>query len=237
VELDAWIKIKTLDNDKCFRSVCKMAINYYIFHGGDPCFIKHLIPYIKNETEGNFVWYYYPDPPVHKDNRDIVHTLFIHGNPQEKILYAYIEFFNVYNLIILLSDCYTGNFIQESYSYDLISRSRIIDFKLNLNLSKSDILHLFKSRPQPTKENIIKVIDSKDITPELKNLKEIFDEILQNHFTQNLENNLSNEESDMELSSILAKIFTDSLNPNPDQEEVELLRTLLPYLLSYNTTH
>jgi hypothetical protein len=132
-------------DDKCFRSVCKTAINYYIYNQGDPSFIKHLIPYIKNQSDGHYVWYYYPDNPIH--NQDIAHTLFINGNSKEEILYAYLELYNVFKLIVLLSDCYTGENIQESYCFDLISSKTIpIKSELNFNLSKSDILNLVRNR-------------------------------------------------------------------------------------------
>lgn len=150
-------------DEECCRSICKMAINFYMYHGGKRDLIAHLIPYIKDGGDNQYVWYYYPDSftAISQPEQSFIHTLFIKGNPQEKILYAYIEFYNAFKLIILLSDSYNGGSFQKVYSFDVLSREEV-NKEININLSRKEILNLVKNRPEQL-EKIAKAIkDLKD---------------------------------------------------------------------------
>ncbi len=72
------------------RSVCKMAINFYMYHGGKRDLIAHLIPYIKGGCKNQYVGYCYPDELIATSNlsKSFIHTLFVKGNPQGKVLYG-----------------------------------------------------------------------------------------------------------------------------------------------------
>ena len=98
--------IKLLFGEEEFRSICKMAINFYMYHEGERDLIAHLIPYIKDGCENQYVGYYYPNDLIAASNSSdsFIHTLYIQGNPKEKILYGYIELYSAFRLIILLSD-------------------------------------------------------------------------------------------------------------------------------------
>jgi len=198
-------------DDKCFRSVCKMAINYYIYNQGNPSFIKHLIPYIKDGECSDCVWYYYPENPVH-NNQEFIHTLFIKGDPDEKILYAYIELFNTFNLIVMLSDFYDGTAIQKSYSFDVISR-QVVELDLNIQLCRNDILNLVKCRPLQTKleSHIINAFNNLQKETELMALRKRFFEILKKHFTPISEGEVFTEDNLKQLSSELAEALTNVL--------------------------
>ncbi len=203
----------TFGNDECFRSVCKMAINYYIYNQGNPSFIKHLIPYIEDGKDSGCVWYYYPDNPVH-NNPSFIHTLFIKGDPDERILYAYIELYNTFNLIVLLSDCYNGTAIQESYSFDVISRQVVeLDLNIHIQLCRNDILNLVKCCPAQAKleSHIINALYNLQKETELMALRKRFFEILQKHFTPISEGDVLTEDNLKQLSSELAEALTNVL--------------------------
>jgi hypothetical protein len=147
------VRIKILFDDKSLRSVCKMAINFYMYHNGKRDLITHLIPYIKGECKKNkYVNYYYPDELIVTSNlkESFIHTLFIKGDPQEKILYGYIELYNAFRLIVLLSDSYEESFLQEAYSFDVISREKV-DREININLTRKEILDLVNNSEPPVK--------------------------------------------------------------------------------------
>ena len=44
------------------------------------------------------------------------------GDPQQKLLYAYVEFFNYYHVLVLLNDAYIGESLRNVYCYNLIKK-------------------------------------------------------------------------------------------------------------------
>jgi hypothetical protein len=144
-----------------FRSVCKMAINFYMYHGGERDLIAHLIPYIKAECENQYVSYYYPDELITESNssESFIHTLYIEGNSHEKILYGYIEFYSAFRMIILLSDSYERDSFREVYSFDVLSGEEI-ERAININVSRKEILDLVNNPEPPVKKiaSAIKVL-------------------------------------------------------------------------------
>ncbi|WP_124221421.1 HNH endonuclease [Aquisalibacillus elongatus] len=66
------------------RALCKMAVNYFIFNGGNRNEIKHLLPFINGEKaeEEVEVYYFYPKSEVfNKGDNDIYHSLISLVNP------------------------------------------------------------------------------------------------------------------------------------------------------------
>jgi len=60
--LDSSVRVSTsIGGNGVFRSVCKAAINYYIFSGGSRVFIMHLLPYIKGIMDLECVFNYPSD--------------------------------------------------------------------------------------------------------------------------------------------------------------------------------
>jgi len=149
--------INLLFGEEEFRSVCKMAINFYMYHDGEHegerDLIAHLIPYIKDGCENQYVGYYYPDELIAASNssESFIHTLYIKGNPQEKILYGYIELYSAFRLIILLSDSYEGESFRKVYSFDVLSRERI-EKEINVNVSRKEILNLVNNAEPPVEK-------------------------------------------------------------------------------------
>ena len=154
------VHTKILFGDQELRSVCKMAINFYMYHGGKRDLIAHLIPYIQNRCENQCVNYYYPDELIATPNLSgtFIHTLFIKGNPQEKLLYGYIELYNAFRLIVLLSDSYEETSFQEIYSFDVLSR-REVDKKININISRKELLDLVNNSEPPLEKIVIAIKD------------------------------------------------------------------------------
>jgi hypothetical protein len=140
-------------DDKEFRSICKMAINFYMYHGGNRDLISHLISYIRDESEARCVNYYYPDGFIATSNlsESFTHTLFIKGNQQEKILYGYIELYNAFRLIVLLSDSYEGEPFEKVYSFDVLSREEV-NKTININVSRKEILDLVNNSERPVEK-------------------------------------------------------------------------------------
>ena len=97
------------------RAVAKIATNFYILKGGNAQQIKHLFPYIKDGTESNCIYWFYPeDDVVSKKDEEVLHSIILVGDRRERLLYAYIELFSFYQCIVLLNTDYEGDCFLES---------------------------------------------------------------------------------------------------------------------------
>lgn len=108
--------------EEASRALCKMAVNFFIYHGGKPEEIKHLLPYIKGNEEEAEVYYYYPKSEVfYKDEKEVLHTLILVGDPQKKHLYVYVELFNEFKMVVFINKEYEGEPIYQSYHYNVVT--------------------------------------------------------------------------------------------------------------------
>lgn len=145
----------TIGGDKAFRAVCKTAVNFFIHFGGESEEVAHLISYIQTGDDRNIVGFYYPTQEViQKNANEIFHSIVIEGNPSEKVLYAYIEFFNAFRFIVLLNDNYQGPCKYFSYCFNVMSRSKAI-CGVKLNLSRHQIEYHLDVNRNNHKEQLI----------------------------------------------------------------------------------
>ncbi len=147
--LDSEVRFSTpIGGSETFRAVCKMAMNFYIYRGGNRDYIAHLIPYLINGGNYDYAWYFYSEDETPADNLkggQITHSLFVRGNQKEKILYSFIEFFSTFKFIVLLNDEYTGEDFCTRYSFDVLERVEV-EREINLNISRGEILSLLEER-------------------------------------------------------------------------------------------
>lgn len=128
-----------------FRAICKAAINFYIHVGGKRECISHLIPYITGNEPKSIVWFCYEEDIYSLDKEECNHIIHLIGNPEEQILYCYIDYFNAHKYIVLLNDNYSGDIINKSYCYDLINQKEV-NKKININYSRSEICNIVSSK-------------------------------------------------------------------------------------------
>lgn len=130
----------TLGGEDTFRSLCKTAINFYLYKGGNRKNIIHLIPYIQGEKNVLDIVspFYLNSPPIPTKDKEILHSIIIRGDSVEKMLIAYIELFDFYKVIILLSDTYEDENVEYSYFYDVLSR-KVVHREYELNILKDDV--------------------------------------------------------------------------------------------------
>lgn len=127
-------------NNNIYKAICKMAINFYIYVGGNSKYIKHLIPYILGENnEDNYTRVYYKNSEIVLKNEEILHSLIIKGDNSEGILFAYIELFNVYKYVVLLNESYSGEDIEHSYLFNVVTREKVNN-NYNLSIKRNDII-------------------------------------------------------------------------------------------------
>jgi hypothetical protein len=149
------------------RALCKMGVNYYIFNGGSPSEIKHLLPYIKGEAEAAELYYYYPNSEVfYKGENEIYHSLILVGDPARKHLYVYIELFNEFKMVVFINKEYKGEPINKSYHYNVVT-NEVVEFEEPVQIS-----------PQQLKRYNSKNIDPKKFQERMKYLLQRIDKII-----------------------------------------------------------
>lgn len=108
--------------EEASRALCKLAVNFFIYHGGKPEEVKYLLPYIKGSKEEAEVYFYYPKSEVfYKCEKEVLHSLILAGDPQRKYLYVYVELFNEFKMVVYINREYEGEAIYQSYHYNVIT--------------------------------------------------------------------------------------------------------------------
>jgi hypothetical protein len=130
-----------------FRSICKSAINFYILKTNDRISIVHLIPFIKSQEDKHIVWTFYPkiDVILNRNKDEILHSIIIKGIKSDKLLYAYIEYFDAIKFIVLLNDEYNNEDCEFSYFFDVLTGMESPK-NYELNLNKDSISEILRNR-------------------------------------------------------------------------------------------
>lgn len=125
-----------------FRAVCKCAVNYFIYQKGDIEYIRPLLKYIKGTEDKDIVWMHYKDNLYNLNDDECFHMLHLHGNPSDRVLYCYVDYFNTYKYIVLLNDSYDGDEIDSTYCFDVLNL-REIEKKFLVHYNRNTLLDLF----------------------------------------------------------------------------------------------
>lgn len=129
-----------------FKSICKTAINFYIFKGGERIYIKHLIDLFDTDCELENVWMFYPEKQVYEySNDEITHVIKVVGDPKHQILYAYVELFNYQCFIVELNNNYQGNHFDYDYIYNLHTYE-VKEKQTDLFLSRNELSNILSNR-------------------------------------------------------------------------------------------
>ncbi len=120
------------------RSICKSAVDYFILRNGDRKFIHHLIPFLEGNQPSDSVNHYLNNVCEIADN-EVSHIIYLRGDPNGKILYSYVELFNIYGFLVLLNSDYEGEEIRSVYAYDVLT-SIELSKSINLDLTRDFVL-------------------------------------------------------------------------------------------------
>lgn len=167
VKIDDFFHFNIVFGGDALPSIIKILANFYAYHNGDCRYIKNLIPYINGEKKPNII-----SPCLHKDytpaDNEISHVIKVVGDPREKILWGYIELFNLYKMAMLITDNYDGEVFDKSYIYDLKNRMEISKH-LDIKFDKLELLQLRKNNDKGYENikkclsNLIKKTNHKDL--------------------------------------------------------------------------
>ncbi|WP_298903820.1 HNH endonuclease [uncultured Psychroserpens sp.] len=205
----------TIGGKDVFRAVTKTAMNYYMYCGGNRSQIEYLISYIKGETEQDIVWMHYVDSlyPLAEDK--CYHILYLIGNPKERILYCYVEFFSTHKYLVLLNKEYDGRDLKQEYYFD-ITDVKEESLKIEMNYDRKTLLGFFKDKDDKL----------------FSRVKEAFDHSIQLGLKRQDDNRRGN---------ILERAIQNSLGKYPEGIPItekmrkecvdEIVKDILPYLI------
>jgi hypothetical protein len=120
-----------IGGQESFRSMTKMAVNFYLLLKNDIEWVRKAISMIRGEVANEMTYFYYPNPNHHTihelGNDEVSHIIHIRGIAERKLLYAYVELFNMQNVLIRLNMEYGGPDINETYAFDILSARELIN--------------------------------------------------------------------------------------------------------------
>jgi len=154
-----------------FRSVAKIALNFYLSKKPNRQFCKDLISFVVTGLGVCPVYFFYPTniQPHNLYNDEVSHIIHIKGSSIYKFLYAYIELFNMQNFIVILNMDYTGEDVNITYAYDLLRNTELHkDVSIRINRAHLENMNLIsldtKSNMSYYYNRLIKIIESRQLT-------------------------------------------------------------------------
>ncbi|WEA01817.1 hypothetical protein [Mucilaginibacter sp. SJ] len=130
-----------------FRSVIKIAVNFYIKLGYEIEWVQRAISVIRKEAPNEMAYFFYVRPEryeIHNlGENEVSHIIHLRGDKSKRVLYAYVELFNMQNVLIRLNSDYQGPDINKTYAIDLKTGEEMQkDVNIILGRHHFEILHL-----------------------------------------------------------------------------------------------
>lgn len=149
-EFNGYLKLNaTLGGEEMFRAIMKTMLNFYFYNGGVREYVDEAIEYCRDLRKGKFIgWYQQDKDIIIKNDFEILHGIVIKGDPLQRVIYAYAEFFNVAKFIGILSTKYDETAFEYRYLFNIESRAEI-DRKILFSLTVDDL----KKRIEEQKPN------------------------------------------------------------------------------------
>ena len=109
------------------KGVARIAVNFYAYSGLDRQAMPEICSYILGQKDGFVVNPFFPNEAVWSPlpPKAIAHSLLIQSIPNQGLLVAIVELFNVHRYYVILNRFYIGPEICESYSFDILNRAKI----------------------------------------------------------------------------------------------------------------
>lgn len=127
-----------------FLGLTKIAVALAIESGVNQEELEIPLLYIRKEKGikmGKFIYAfakpYYPNTPVYSPGSDaeVSHVVYLRGDKNHKILYAYIELFNTWNYILFLRDNYYGPDLEKSIVVDTQTGRKYSNADIKIDMS------------------------------------------------------------------------------------------------------
>lgn len=128
---------QTVISSEAFPSVIKSAAIFYVDRTHDIASVKQLVPYIEGKGDSRDVLYLYhfKTLPYSVKKGQVTHMIHIEGSKDTGLLFAMMEYYSIYVYIVVIDRNYTGDNINMTYAYDVVSGQEIRrDFSVPLTM-------------------------------------------------------------------------------------------------------
>ncbi|KAA2239897.1 HNH endonuclease [Chitinophaga agrisoli] len=123
-----------------YRAIAKICLNYYLSKGYPRQYCEQVKAFVKGEHTKPVAFYYFPDHIV-PETEEVSHIIHLHGNNKTGVLYAYIELFNMQQLVVIFSMAYEGEDIDVTYCRDVVKgEERTASIRLGLTRQQLESL-------------------------------------------------------------------------------------------------
>lgn len=188
---------------EALESVCKTAIGYYLHISGNQ---KHIQAFIDRFKEHDILdvcnFCYTENINIRKAEDGIFHAIVIVGDSQQKLLYAYIEFFNYYHVLVLLNDDYLGESFRNVYCYNLLKKCTCEAF-FDVSITREMVSDILSETLNDYGRPLVRELQSTVRQIEIKNsIDKVWKEIVSEY---------QEEYPDGIPADIFAKEFTDRI--------------------------
>lgn len=119
----------------------KIALEFYCYSGLEQKFIEGLLKrvYKLDDSLNDIVFCNLQGDVQMFDIHEISHKIYLKSDVNERILYCYVELFNVICAVIPLVENYTGDNVELSYYQDVLT-GKVIDKPIHISLKPSEVL-------------------------------------------------------------------------------------------------
>ncbi|QBN11486.1 HNH endonuclease [Enterobacter cloacae complex sp.] len=133
--VDALVFNPNFGGENSGRSVVKTILAFAAKIGIDPFLCNKAIDYLINDGDPCYGYYYSNDLVIDRAFEKPAHCIAVHAEPNSGYVIGYLEYFGVWRVISLLSDCYSGEEIKDSYYiYPEDSKSGRFDIDIPLDM-------------------------------------------------------------------------------------------------------
>lgn len=107
------------------RAIVKMCLNYYLSKGYPKQYCEQVKAFVRGDNTDLIFHPYLPSDEILEDT-EVSHMIHLRGSKENGALYAYIELFNMQNMIVIFSMEYTGEDINVTYCRDVVLNKELI---------------------------------------------------------------------------------------------------------------
>jgi hypothetical protein len=149
------------------KAILKIAINYYLSFGYDRQYIEDAIKVLKGESADTrlSIFYYPRQYKIHElKEGEVSNLLFLVGDPEQRMLYCYIELLSSECLIVKLNTEYGGPALKKQNAFDVVTQINLEkQIKIQLLRHHLEFLHLATNTDlhENLHNRLIKIIESK----------------------------------------------------------------------------
>jgi hypothetical protein len=121
------------------RSIVKTAVSYAVSIGISAQKCTNALQYLRDENAlACWGYYYATDLVINRPEDQLLHCIGISGDPDEKLLLAYVEYFGFRRMIVCLDRNYSGDEIHSAYAINPIT-GKEVDVAINFDFRSDDL--------------------------------------------------------------------------------------------------